>query len=146
MSLRRVVFLDIDGVLNTHQFRVRVNHWQVMDPVNVINLRRVIERTRAVLVISSTWRFLGNNWEETIRRVFSEAGWNNPPIIGRTPVLERRGREIATWLDEHEVLDFIIVDDDIFDMLPDQEPHIINCDEEVGFTEENANEIERRWL
>jgi len=141
----RVIFLDIDGVLNTTQYRNAVSDFDVMDPANVVILQRVVETTQAVIVISSSWRF-GACWEERIRRVLSQSGWCNPPIIGRT--LESpggRGQEITAWLDEHLAADFVVVDDDAYEMRPEHQEHLIHCNRDLGFTIHNAQEIERRW-
>jgi len=142
---QRVVFLDIDGVLNTPEYTRKANNSEVMDPVTVAILRRLVETTKAAIVISSSWRH-GANWKKHIQRVFSQSGWDNPPIIDRTPKLSGgRGREIAAWLTEHQAMSFIIVDDIVWDLLPEQAEHIIECDKNVGFTEQNAQEILRRW-
>lgn len=137
---RKVVFLDIDGVLNTPQYVREAQNQKVMNPALVAILRHVVETARATIVISSSWRHeMGG--EERIWRVFSQSGWANPPIVDMLPeVPGGRGREIASWLTEHRVRDFVIVDDVIRDMLPEQQKHIVHCDENRGFTALNAEE------
>ncbi|MEK7640813.1 MAG: HAD domain-containing protein [Patescibacteria group bacterium] len=142
---KRVIFQDIDGVLNTREYMHKVDDYEVMDPVNVARMRAVVEKTGAQLVISSAWR-ISNDWEERIRRVMAESGWVNPPIIGRTPGDHSRGAEINTWLRENPTEDFVIVDDDVWDMLPEQASHIVECDEKIGFSEVNQKQIEDRWM
>ena len=143
--MEKVIFLDIDGVLNTAEYLDGIHAFEAMNPVIVAILRHLVESTKAVIVISSTWRH-GKGWEERVRRVFSQSGWNNPPILDKTPDLPGgRGKEIATWLSEHSVTSFVIVDDDIFDMLPEQQEHIVHCDMGLGFTKLHAQEIKRRW-
>ena len=54
----RVIFLDIDGVLNSH--RTAAAYRQVLmrrlDPVAVAMLYRMVKFGEAKIVISSTWR------------------------------------------------------------------------------------------
>lgn len=57
-------------------------------------------------------------WQDSMLRYY---GWNDFPLIGRTPDLSAsRGIEIEGWLNDHaHDNDYIIVDDDR-DMLPEQ--------------------------
>lgn len=141
---RRVIFQDIDGVLNNRPFLGTVDNLEAMDPTNVARMRVVVEKTGAVLVISSAWRH-GRDWEERIRRAATKAGWWNMPIIGRTGESDSRGAEIKTWLEENPTEDFVIVDDNVWDMLAEQESHVVACDDQIGFSEENQKCIEQRW-
>lgn len=124
----RIIFLDIDGVLNsadyferTHDEREGINRsaadfWQWMfDPDAVTVLNTIIQKTDAKCVLSSSWRhahtladvrgllkgrgFIGSLIDKTPKRA------PNPPY--------RRGNEIQAWLAEHpEVKKFVILDDD----------------------------------
>ncbi len=141
---KRVIFQDIDGVLNNLPFLMAENDSEAMDPINVARMRSVVVKTGASLVISSAWRH-GWNWEERIRGAAVRAGWSGMPIIGRTGESHSRGEEIRLWLAENPTEDFVIVDDNIDDMLPDQASHVVECDETVGFSEANRQWIEQRW-
>ncbi len=64
----RAIFLDIDGVLN---FRFTPNPRKlpyIADPILVGLLVQIVERTDAIVVMSSTWRydpagrFSASNW------------------------------------------------------------------------------------
>lgn len=58
----KVIFLDIDGVLNTkywENMKVRDQYGHTFDPNSVANLARIIEETGAEIVISSSWKCLG---------------------------------------------------------------------------------------
>lgn len=156
----RVIFLDIDGVLNSS--RTAVAYQQLLqhklDPIAVQILHRIVYTTEAHLVISSTWR-LGNDWETLIWGCLREAGWEisynsfhglgGTPIIGRTGIgtgtRATRGHEIADWLEEHpEVDDYIILDDDT-DMLESQMDRFIRCDHRVGLSFDNFMQIREIW-
>lgn len=121
----KIIFLDIDGVLNVIQ-QGRDEFGALFHPEFVENLRQVIDATGAKIVISSSWRSAGLErmklmWQ--MRDLPSE-------VIDITPnfreVSSVRGEEIANWLSQNNVDSYLILDDDD-DMLPDQLPNFIQC-------------------
>lgn len=54
---KKVLFLDIDGVLNAHFFDVDAQSSHIK-PKCVERLNRVLKATRCALVISSAWRYM----------------------------------------------------------------------------------------
>lgn len=132
----RVLFLDIDGVLNSHRTVVALNGYPhdvtdaglaMFDMVAVALLRGLCKAGNLKVVLSSTWR-LDPNWRE----IGPALGL---PIIDRTPsLLGPRGKEIAHWLANHvEVTHYAILDDDS-DMLPEQMPQFVKTLHEDGLT------------
>lgn len=127
----KVIFLDIDGVLNTERYVIEQykktgkphsTHHSEFDPICMENLKDFIKQTDAYIVISSSWR-LGNHktdkgWKTLINR-FNTYGLLDR-IIGCTPCLDDqykdmccRGHEIQKWLDDNKNIDnFVIIDDD----------------------------------
>lgn len=123
----KVLFLDIDGVLNSGKYIKRLDG-RFDDPVNqidpdaVVRLNAITDLTGCKIVVSSTWRlaFLGQMAEplrslQGCLRMYNITG----DVIGMTPnkanaVRNRRGKEIQAWLDDHynEVEKFVIIDDD----------------------------------
>lgn len=113
----KVIFLDIDGVLNHVHTQERHRGCIGINPVFVARLNEITDRTDAKLVISSTWRLDG--WDE-VTDALREAGVTGE-IIGMTPrlppretfVSALRGDEIQAWLDDFGPIDrFVILDDD----------------------------------
>ena len=51
----KVIFLDIDGVLNSEKF-LNNNKGQVVDRERVSILKSIVDKTGAVIVMSSGWR------------------------------------------------------------------------------------------
>lgn len=160
----RVIFLDIDGVLNS--YRTAAAYRQVLyrrlDSVAVAMLYRIVKYADAKIVVSSTWR-KDQDWLTLVWGCLREAGfpWDGDdcPIIGRTTlhspgitddddypgINTRRGEKIKLWLDEHpEYDDYIILDDDS-DMRPDQLDRFIKTDRKVGITFENWEAIAKIW-
>ena len=125
----KVIFLDIDGVLNNLASLAEGVH---MVPEKAILLRRLIEATGAKVVISSTWRMLYDLRE--LGEILRLAGcWNGAPI-DRTPELRgSRGTEIQAWLDSGvtNVESYLILDDDS-DMLESQMDSFIKTDMRTG--------------
>lgn len=145
MTYEKIIFMDIDGVLNSLDSFEKFQTFEVLDPDAVLLLKVVTERHRAELVISSVWR-LPLEWLEMIRASFAQAGWNNPPIIGRTPSLKGdRGKEIQAWLDANPTESFVVIDDDAMDILPEQMPYFVQCNPEHGLMQEQIEGIDMIW-
>lgn len=146
----KVLFLDIDGVLNSHiwfamreapstyQSMFERSKWD-LDPRAVALVKDFVQRNNLKVVISSTWRRLYN--ESQLKALFKEHDWNIP-IIGVTPTSRSgiRGDEIQTWIDnwnqEHPsnpVENYIIFDDDS-DFKQDQLPHFVQTQFTSGLT------------
>ncbi len=105
---RRVIFLDIDGVL------APIRHWdryEGLDPGCVAVLNEIAARGGADIVVSSTWRY-----SRTVAELQAEldAQGFTGRVIGKTPTGlpgAERGDEIAAWLAEHAVDGYVIIDD-----------------------------------
>lgn len=122
----KVIFLDIDGVLNSGAYIKRLDGdfdqpINQIDPVAVVRLNHLTDTTGAKIVVSSTWRlsFLGQCAEplkslQGCLRTYGITG----SVIDMTPnkancVRNRRGKEIQAWMDENPGVEkFIIIDDD----------------------------------
>jgi hypothetical protein len=110
----RVIFLDIDGVLNN----VATKFGRVFDGECVRWLNRITDRTGAVIVVSSTWRHAGIRKMREILRGNGVTG----RVIGLTPDLSRKGivhvavaraQEIQRWFELTPGIEaFVILDDD----------------------------------
>ncbi len=63
----RVIFLDFDGVMDTAYYDMMLvksgmpecdKYGPIFDPECINNLRTIIEKTGADIVVSSTWKYL----------------------------------------------------------------------------------------
>jgi hypothetical protein len=126
----KVIFLDIDGVLNSAETMKEGIH---LDNKKVVLLNNIIKETGAKVVISSSWR-IGSTVKE-IQKQLRLAGLRKyPNIIGFTPNPKTgfRGDDIERWLqDNKEVTQYVIVDDgsDFFDY---QKDYLVQTEWEVG--------------
>lgn len=120
----KILFLDIDGVLNSSAYRTQMGMQyfsEIIDRRKMPLLKHIVEETGAEVVLSSTWRKFWNPGEnqldpagQYIHHIFREYGlW----IHSKTPVLERAGRneEIQAWLEQYPYIDgYVILDDKDF--------------------------------
>ena len=108
MVTRRVVFLDIDGVL------APIREWDRygdLDPGCIRVLNEIVAGAGADVVVSSTWRH--GKTVADLQEMLDAAGFVGR-VIDKTPVGAPgadRGDEIAAWLTEHAVRGYVIIDD-----------------------------------
>lgn len=104
----KIIFLDIDGVMNNIRKWPKNAGRRWIDPSAVRRLNKITHATTSAIVISSTWRRFWN-----VKQILEAAGVRGN-IIGSTPFLpsEPRGSEIQLWLSKHGAEKFIILDDD----------------------------------
>lgn len=106
----KVIFLDINGVLDTHETE------NVCDVGNLMRLKKVVDETDAKVVISSSLKnsllreggigYRLRYWLCCLQEVGIE-------VIGYTPKGKSREEEIALYLESNlEIENFCIIDDD----------------------------------
>jgi hypothetical protein len=157
MSSKPVLFLDIDGVLNSARWfeksisergGVNATDWaKMLDPECCIRLRHVLLATRCDVVLSSSWRSAHGN--DDVAAFIASRGC---PIsfIGATPEwrskhgsvvagYETRGAEIQAWLlaQNPERTGPIAIVDDCNDMGP-LGNRLVRTDREVGLQDANV--------
>ena len=131
----RVLFLDIDGVLNSRRTCLALGgipHGLTpadvakLDPVALVLVRNLCRSAGLSVVVSSTWRIL-HHWDAIGRAL-------DLPTMGATPRLGGfRGDEVQAWLEEHpDVQDWAAVDDDS-DFHPDQKDRLVKVNGSEGF-------------
>lgn len=137
----KIIFLDIDGVLNI--FNRHKDRWgYLFDEYVVNNLQYLIDNTGAKIIISSNWKnfgiqFLKDMWKD--RKLPGEIITATPSdafITGFSDIV--RGVEIKNSIIDNQISNYIIIDDKT-DILPEQHPRFIKCDENTGLTRELAN-------
>jgi hypothetical protein len=131
----KVIFLDIDGVLNCDKTPNPRKFPYIVDRRLLARFKKLVDRTGAKVVLSSTWRCdpVG---------LFAAKHWGVPfidvcPDRPRSP----RRREITSWLADHpKVTRFAVIDDedDELDDLPLFQPS-----SKTGITPEIVKGVER---
>lgn len=135
-----VLFLDIDGVLNSSDWAMRTKQrgiWGI-DPDTIPHLQRIVDETHCDIVISSTWRI--THRLPDIRGILVKSGMRSPcPVVDKTPGGGGfRGNQIAEWLENTgHVGKFVCLDDDS-DFLPGQP--LVQTSNDVGLTAAKADD------
>lgn len=140
---QRIIFLDIDGVLNGCGFwsalgwnlacKLNIKDWyrkHTRDPFGVHEekvrrLSRIIKASGAKIVMSSSWRHgwwktpYEEQWENQ-KKLTDLFNKYNIEVIDVTSSSSdgRRDQEIKAWVNEHldEIYSFVILDDERFDL------------------------------
>ena len=122
MSIR-IIFLDIDGVLNNEQSPDRCGYYIGIEDGKVELLKQIVDATDAKIVLSSTWRLgidnKGHRLENHIPYLKDKLSKQGLEIYDKTIQLTRsgdsRGTEINEWLSRHpEVKQWVVLDDEWF--------------------------------
>jgi hypothetical protein len=164
LARKRIVFLDIDGVLNSADSRRRVvlgttdpkiPNARLLDPQAIALLNSILARTEADVVLSSSWRYYVS--VPKMQKMLEYHGFRGR-LLARTPIVaelpmyrgntaaelvqigqgsHERGIEIQQWLDEQgPVQSYVILDDD--DDMANLMPQLVHTSFEHGLTRADA--------
>jgi hypothetical protein len=128
----KVLFLDIDGVINCASTNFKSEYWP-LDRYMAFMVGKIVLDTDCQVVLSSSWRHHPEGMKEVEKRVCKllDRTGNDPKGF--------RGNEIKEWLSNHsEVTKYAILDDDS-DFLPDQP--LFKTSWQTGLTEEIMKEV-----
>ena len=119
----KVIFLDVDGVLNSNdyvEYALKNNVRGILGEINpqtIKMLKYALDITGAQIVVSSSWRNVRKF--ECLKDLFLKYGINleeKTPLIGH-----ERGLEIKQYLKEHANIEqYLILDDDTFDSFDEE--------------------------
>jgi hypothetical protein len=151
-----IIFLDIDGVLNTQnainmqisekkgRYNEEINAFLYdFDKEAISNLKDLINDANGKIVITSNWRLNDVLMEELISQ-FNKNNISADIIIGETPDLHSqvtdslRANEIKEWLNvfQDKINSFVIIDD-IDEMGEYTETNLVVCDKFDGLTKKS---------
>lgn len=121
----KVIFLDIDGVLNCEGSRSRCAGYRGIDDKKAESLAKIVRATGAEIVLVSTWK---EEWRKTdkahqgmmanyLDKKLKKQGLT---VLDKTPAyiedeILSRGEGILYYLHRHEVKNYVILDDYQFD-------------------------------
>lgn len=149
MSWPVIVFLDVDGVLNGHQFLVEAKSCKI-DPECVRRLNRLLRETDARIVLSSAWRYMVHGHAMTLGgfqyllrthgMIGSLNGCDNLIIdlTCRDEDLADRPDQIRAWLESHPSADrrYVVLDDGDFVW---RDMAVVRTDGSVGLTDADVD-------
>lgn len=136
----KIIFLDIDGVLNSVQYdRSRTHEQGNIDETRLPLLKEIVDETQALIVLSSSWR---KHWSKEscqcdnigkeLNDIFSKYQLS---IYDRTPCSDNNDRadEIRMWLANNDNVEtFVIFDDIPFGWGVDLQEHLVKTDSRIG--------------
>ena len=136
-----ILFLDIDGVLRTHKSDLEWSD-QLKSPLYkrkfstraVSNLNIITGYTRAKIVVISTWRTFISFQE--LKNIFKDNGVSSE-VIGITPIGSSRGEEIEQYISENDIRDYVVLDDNVNDILNIiDNDKVIKIDSRIGLEDD----------
>lgn len=135
-KLKKIIFLDVDGVLNVWDDDSDLH----LDKLDL--LRTIIKQTDAMIVLSSTWRLFSKNF----RRLEHNLANFGMIIHSVTPNLNKpRQEEIAEWLSTNEIdlssSKIAIIDDDSDACLIGENINFFQTDWKKGLNKTIADNI-----
>lgn len=160
----KILFLDIDGVLNSNDWNSRhqeeINVGILIEEEKVQLLAEIINKTDAKIVLHSGWRF----WlDDKLKPTRKEAEYlvntfvkYNIEIYDKTPDLRTKeirennklslvkAKEILTWLEEHKDIELYLILEDLNLHNEIVKKHQIQTDNEVGLTKEDMERAIKR--
>ena len=138
----KIIFLDVDGVLNNSTWAKRMIdagvHVYAEDMIEdwaIQLLKQIIDATGADVVVSSTWRDDPKAVEHLLIQLAAYDIWP----IGSTPRTNlRRGDDISQWLERYDgyIESYVILDDDS-DMTVHMD-HLVQTSFEHGLRHEHV--------
>src|SRR5712691_5755099 len=132
----KLLFLDIDGVLNGTVTRERWNGLTGLDRRLVSMFLEWLSGKDVGIVLSSTWRLYDDTKEHLAAAGLS---W-----IGQTPDLRTiRGYEIGQYLSETSGVEAYAILDDCSDMFPAQLPFLVQTSHVHGLQRRNFAKLNR---
>lgn len=129
----KVIFLDIDGVVNSYSTKERAPSKVIgVEQRLIAHIKEIVDATGAKLVLSSTWRkdwafdlMDGKDWHY-LRDEFAK---QDLYFMDYTPSRRdsHRGEEIKEWLTstEYDVESYVIIDDEMFDIWDLHDGHMV---------------------
>ena len=144
----KVIFVDVDGVLNSDDFIDSVKGKQDIDIKTVLLLKRAIEETGAKIVMDTSFRYTQSFFK------VQEMLLQNGIMFDKTPFIDNeRGKEIKQYLSGRRgIEDYILLDDVVFSDFDDELlSHLIKMDDTntrgigKGLQKKDIEEIIRRF-
>lgn len=147
----RVIFLDIDGVLNNDRTVCRSPTGNVGVSGSLVNrLSKIVRETDAKIVLTSTWIFdyLSRTSDgKYLEKRLSYKGLKISDCISCDyRIKKHRGASIIEYLEQHpDISHYVIIDDNIFDLYfsPITKQHLVITDEREGITDRDVDECIR---
>ena len=135
----KILFLDIDGVLNSRPYDLqRTAEQGNIDETRLQLLKQIVDETQALIVLSSSWR---KHWEKDLsqcddigKEIDELFAKYQLQIYDKTPCLpdNDRAEEIRTWVSQHNDVNAYVILDDIAFGWGELTPHLVKTNYRIG--------------
>lgn len=118
-SVERIIFLDVDGVLNMYGESCRTfmkPYGQHIEPHTITRLNYLFDKLpNLAIVVSSSWR---SNMPDLQKQMTEQGFLHWDKVIGRTDHLDWiRGNEILSWIRDNKYIGkYCVIDDEPTDI------------------------------
>lgn len=156
----KVIFLDVDGVLNSYDWRLKNRdkgkEIKCLDEEAIKVLSKIVKSSGAKIVLSSSWRVReGDGYADGDRLylniLYQKLAKYDMNIFSRTGYIRKRksrGWEIRKWLMDNKknynVLSFVIIDDDSDDIANHKKtllPYFVKTSFKDGLLEKHVDKV-----
>lgn len=155
MNQTNILFLDVDGVLNSElnkrikqRNNMSISSYRIELPGDkLFKLKRIISATNAKIVLSSSWRLGGSvgNPSYAQRNLENQLNKYGMEIFSITPSFytRDRGAEIYSWLHIFKerngyVPNYVILDNVIYNLIQYHKNHIVMVPESIGLQDKHV--------
>lgn len=134
----KIIFLDIDGVLNSRQYDSgRGTTEGNIDVSRLLLLKQLVDQTGAKIVLTSSWRRhwdpAGKCTDEIGKGLEATFGGIGIDLYDKTPELDNdRAKEISKWLAMNRDVDAFVIIDDIKFGWYELAQFVVNTDYRIG--------------
>lgn len=144
--MKKIIFLDIDGVLNSSKFVSENGLENFIDETKVQLLREIVDATGAEIVLTSTRREYWNREPslcdeqgEYINRMLGKCGLT---IFDKTTDISYSARvtEVMMWVKENDVDAYVVFDDEEIYRFPEE--HFVKTKLEEGLQPRHVRRAE----
>ena len=146
----KVIFLDVDGVLNSATTITKVHGCTGIDDVLVDRLKKIVYATGAKIYLVSDWKddwykeqdkkYLQNDFANHLDKTFLLHGLTvTDKVISANYCDYERGKLVKEFLSENKVDKYVILDDITFDYRDEGfDANFVHTYSRYGLTEENV--------
>lgn len=150
---KKIIFLDIDGVLNSEAFFIErekykddgitdfLIHNLDKEKINIFN--EMLEKVECEIVLSSSWRVYGLH---RVNKNLREVGFKKEIKYATTREHMDRGLQIKRFVDENNIKDYLVIDDEGFDIISHiPKERFIKTHWKTGILKEHVDQILNLW-
>lgn len=136
MEKINIIFLDIDGVMNSYYYYKKFNFHEMLEKNKVNMLKKVIKETNAKIVITSKRKMIPSY----INEITNEFIKNGIDIYDFTKEIGLKNDEVKDWLIDHNnINNYVILDDNDCGFLADFKDKFIKISSYYGLTKSKSN-------